>query len=413
MPSLFRLLAVSSFTIALLPAAGTDPVVPTNPNIRVVEEIVAKVNNDIITRGELEKMRLQIESELRLKKGLTGAELEKEVKAHQADALRDKIDQLLLIQKGKDLGLKVDGEITRRFAEIQVDSKISDPDKFHEWIREQSGGIPYEDVRQNMTDQLMTQKVIGEEVGSKINVPQSEIQKYYDDHKAEFVRQEMVFLREILIAPTDASPAAWAAAEKKAKEVVARARNNEKFTQLVRDYSAAESAKNDGELGSYKRGELKKELEDKVFAQNKGYVTDPIKNDNGYLILKVEDRYAAGQASLEDVKNEIMDRLYTPRLQPALRTYLTKLRQDAFLEIRGGYVDSGAAPNKDTSWKDPATLKPETTTKEEVAATHKKKKKLLGVPVPFSGSAVKPSSPPPPPLVTPVSNTPVTPPDHQ
>jgi peptidyl-prolyl cis-trans isomerase SurA len=127
---------------------------------------------------------------------------------------------------------------------------------------------------------------------------------------------------------------------------------------------------------------LKKELEDKVFAQNKGDVTDPFKTENGYLILKVEDRYAAGQASLEDVKNEIMDKLYTARLDPALRTYLTRLREDAFLEIKAGYADAGAAPGKDTSWKDAATLKPDTTTKEEVAA-RRHRKKLLGVAAPF------------------------------
>jgi peptidyl-prolyl cis-trans isomerase SurA len=411
MPTLFRLFATFSLPAALLTAAGADPVLPANPNVRLIEEIVAKVNNEIITRTEMDKMRIQIESELRLKKGLAGAELEKEVKAREADAMEAKIDQLLLIQKGKDLNIKVDGEITRRFAEIQVDSKISDPDKFHEWIREQSGGLPYEDVRQNMTDQLLTQKVIGQEVGSKINVPQSEIQKYYDDHKTEFVRQEMVFLREILIAPTDASPAAWAAADKRAKEIVARAKANEKFSTLARDYSAAETARNDGELGSFKRGELKKELEEKVFTQPKGTVTDAFKTDNGYLILKVEERYAEGQASLEDVKNDIMDKLYTPRLQPALRSYLTKLREDAFLEIKPGFVDSGAAPNKDTTWKDPATLKPETTTKEEVAA-RKHKKKMLGMPVPFSSTAPK-SSPAPPPLVTPTPQAPAKTPDQQ
>jgi peptidyl-prolyl cis-trans isomerase SurA len=410
MPTPFRLTAVLTLSAALLPAAGADPVLPTNPNVRLIEEIIAKVNNDIITRTEMEKTRIQIESELRLKKGLSGPELQKDTVARMSDALESKIDQLLLIQKGKDMNLKVDAEITRRFAEIQVDSKISDPDKFHEWIREQSGGLSYEDVRQNMTDQLMTQKVIGQEVGSKINVPQSELQKYYDAHKTEYVRQEMVFLREILVSPADASPAAWAVAEKRAKEVVARARTNEKFTTLVRDYSAAETARNDGELGAFKRGELKKELEEKVFNQNKGYVTDQFKTDNGYLILKVEDRYAAGQASLEDVKNEIMDKLYTPRLQPSLRAYLTKLRADAFLEIKAGYADSGAAPNKDTSWKDPATLKPDTTTKEEVAA-RKHKKKMLGVSVPFSSNGPKRSIAPPP-LVTPVSPTPVKMPDQ-
>ena len=413
MPTLFRLFAILPVSAALLLAAGSDPVIPANPNVRLIEEIIVKVNNDIITRTEMEKVRIDIESELRLKKGLAGAELEKETTSHMADALEGKIDQLLLIQKGKDLNVKVEGEVTRWLAQLQVESGLSDVDKFHDWIREQSGGRSYEDIRQDRIDQMTTQKVIGEEVGSKINVPQSEIQKYYDDHKTEFVRQEMVFLREILIAPTDASPAAWAAAEKKAKEIVARAKNNEKFGQLARDYSAAETARNDGELGAFKKGELKKELEDKVFTQTKGLVSDAFKTDNGYLILKVEDRYAAGQASLDDVKNEIMDKLYTPRLQPALRTYLTHLREDAFLEIKPGFVDSGAAPNKDTSWKDPATLKPETTTKEEVAA-RKHKKKVLGVAVPFTSSGSKSSSsPPPPPLVTPVSSTPVKTPDQQ
>ena len=376
------------------------------PNVRVVEEIVAKVNNDIITRGELEQTRRVLENDLKQQKNLAGAQLAAELQKHQADALRDQIDQLLLVQRAKDSNINVDPEVTRRLAEIQTESKIADPDKFHEWVRQQSGGQSFEDVRQQMKNQMLTQRVIGQEVGSKISVPQAEIQKYYDEHKAEFVREEMVFLREILIAPADKTPAGWAAAEKKAKDIQARARKGEKFTQLARDYSAAESAKSDGELGSFKKGQLKKEIEDVVFKQNKGYVTDLVKTDNGYVFLKVEERYAPGQAALEDVKNEVMERLYTPRMQPALRAYLTKLREDAFLEIRGGYVDSGAAPGKDTSWKDPATLKPETTTKEEVAS--RKKKRFLGV-VPRGASKVGIKPPSATPTVTPVG-PPITPP---
>jgi len=382
-------------------ALSTEARAAEAPNIRVIEEIVAKVNNDIITRGELERTRLQLEAELR-QKGLSGPELAAEVQKHQADALRDQIDQLLLVQRAKDMNINVDPDVTRRMAEIQVESKITDPDKFHEWVRQQSGGQSFEDVRQQMKNQISTQRVIGQEVGSKISVPTPELQKYYDEHKAEFVRQEMVFLREILIAPTDKTPASWAAAEKKAKDIQARARKGEKFSALARDYSAAESAKNDGELPPYKKGDMRKELEDLVFKQNKGYVTDLLKTDNGYVFFKVEERYAPGQASLEDVKNEIMERLYTPRMQPALRAYLTKLREDAFLEIRGGYVDSGAAAGKDTSWKDPATLKPETTTKEEVAS--RKKKKMLGV-IPRGSSKIDPGKLPPP-TVTPVPPAP-------
>lgn len=376
------------------------------PNVRVVEEIVAKVNNDIITRGELEQTRHQLEAELRQQKGVSGSELAKELKQHQSDALRDQIDQLLLVQKGKDLNINVDPDVTRQMAEFQVQSKISDPDKFHEWVRQQSGGQSYEDVKLQMKNRMLTQNVIRQEVSSKISVPQSDIQKYYDEHKTQYVREEMVFLREITIAPTTKTDAGWVAAEKKAKEIQARAQKGEKFATLARDYSASESAQNDGELVPLKRGQVRKELEDVVFKANKGFITDLIKTDGGYTFFKVEERYAAGQAALEDVKNEVMEALYTPKMQPAVRIYLTKLREDAFLEIRGGFVDSGAASGKDTSWKDPATLKPETTTKEEVAS--RKKKRFMGI-VPKGGQKVGIKPPAATPTVTPVPNAPAPP----
>ena len=110
---------------------------------------------------------------------------------------------------------------------------------------------------------------------------------------------------------------------------------------------------------------------------------------NGFEILKIEDRYEAGQAPLADVENEVQEKLYMPRMQPKVREFLTKLREDAFLEIRAGYVDSGAAPGKDTAWKDPAQLKPQTTTKEEVASRKRKKKLLWMVPIPGTNAAKK------------------------
>ena len=355
-------------------------------DVRVVEEIVAKVNGDIITRTELEHTRQEIEVQLR-QQGMSGASLEKTVKERAGDALRDQIDQLLLVQKGKDLNINVDPEVAKRVAQIQLDSKITDPDKFHDWIREQ-GGLTFEDFKQQIKNSILTQRVIGQEVASRINVPHSEVEKYYEEHKKEFIREEQVFLREILISTEGKTAEQAAAAEKRAKDLVVRARKGEKFAELARVYSDAETKDNFGELPPYKRGQLRKEIEDVVFKQAKGYVTDPIKMANGFEILKIEDRYEAGQAPLADVENEIQERLYTPRMQPKVREYLTKLREDAFLEIRGGYVDSGAAPGKDTAWKDPAQLKPETTTKEEVAA-HRHRKRLLWL-VPIPGTSTSP-----------------------
>ena len=230
-------------------------------DVRVVEEIVAKVNGDIITKGELERSRQELEAQLR-QKGLSGPELDKAVKQQAADALRDQIDTLLLVQHGKDLNINVDGEVTKRIAQIQLESKIADPDKFHEYIREQTG-MSYEDFRQKIRDQILTQRVIGQEVMSRINTPRPEIEKYYEEHKKEFVREEQVFLSEILISTEGKTAEQTAQAEKRAKDLVARARKGEKFSELVRQYSDAETKDNFGQLPPYKRGQLKKDIEDR------------------------------------------------------------------------------------------------------------------------------------------------------
>src|SRR5260370_42433290 len=122
---------------------------------------------------------------------------------------------------------------------------------------------------------------------------------------------------------------------------------------MARDNSDAVTAKNLGDLGGFKKGELQAALENAVWTQPKGFVTDPIKIENGFLILKVEDHQKEGQAELGEVENEIMDKLYAPRMQPAVREFLTKLRQDAFLEIKAGLFDSRPAPCKNYAVREP------------------------------------------------------------
>ena len=350
-------------------------------DVHVVEEIVAKVNGDIITRSDLETARRENAATLQ-QQGASGQALEKALKDEEKDILRDQIDRLLLVQHGKDLNINVDSDVTKRLADLQTRSGLADPDKFHDWLHEQFG-IPYEEIRQKIHDQILTQRVIGQEVMSRVNIPRSEVEKYYEEHKSEFVRKEEVFLRQILISTEGKTPEQVAEAEKRAKDLVARARKGEKFAELAKQYSDDETTKeNGGELPGYTRGQLRKDLEDIVFKEKKGYVTDPVRLPNGFLILKIEERYEAGQAPLEVVEQEIQERLSMPQMQPKVRELLTKLREDAFLEIRAGYVDSGAAPGKSTAWQDPAQLRPETVTKQEVAA-HKHRKRLLWtVPIP-------------------------------
>ena len=371
---------------------------------RIVEEIVAKVNGEIITRGELEKQRAMIQAQLEKQPGLVGPALQQAVDKAAADALRDQIDQLLLVQKGKDLSINVDADVNRRVAEIQKTSGLADPDKFHDWVREQTGES-FEDLKLAFKNQLLTQRVIGEEVYRNVTIPKADMQKYYDEHKAEFVRKESVSVREILISAGDKSPAAVAAADKKANDIVDRIRKGEKFPELARQYSDAETAKEDGMLGTFTKGQLNPAIESVVFPQKKGFVTDPIRIDAGFEILKVEERTAEGQASFDEVQNEINGRLSEPKVQPKLRELLTQLRANAFLQIKPGFVDSGAAPNKDTTWKDPAQLKPQTTTKEAVA-NQRHWKKVMKV-IPYGRTGVKDTQGAAAPEVAPVPSTPV------
>ncbi len=359
--------------------------------VKVMEEIVCKVNGDIITRTELERDRTRMTDDFR-RQGLSGARLTDAVNEQAKNLLRERIDNLLLISKGKEMTLNVDGEINKRLADMQrqvvaQDKSLADPEKFQQFVRDQTGQS-YEDYKADMKNSLLAQRVVREEVSGKIKFKREELQAYYDGHKDQFQREERIFLREILVA---ANPENTAVAEKKAKDLVAQARRGEKFPELAQANSDAASAQLGGFIDPYTKAQLNDDLIKAVWEQPKGYITDPIKVPGGFLVLKVDDHQKAGLASLDEVENEVTEQLFQPRMQPMMREYMTKLREQAFLEIKPGYEDTGAAPGKDTKWNDPAQLKPETTTKEEVLAKGRHKKILGVVPVPGTTST-KPGS---------------------
>lgn len=357
---------------------------------KVVEEIVAKCNGDIVTQSDIDKAKVEM-IELYRHEGLTGAALDEKVAIESKHLLQDRIDNLLLVQKAKDLDIKVDSDLAKRIASVQKDSGIADPDKFHDYVKEQTG-VVFEDFRNDMKNQMLRERVIRQEVGEHINIKHEEVEKYYNEHKTEFVREEQLFAREILISTEGKDAAGIAAAEKKAKDLVERARKGERFPEMARDNSDAITAKSFGALDPFKKGVLDPSLESQIWDKPKGYITDPIRVAAGFLILRVEVHQKAGQAELSEVENEVMDKLYAPRMQPMVRDYLTKLRKDAFLEIKSDWVDSGAAPGKDTSWVDPAQLKPETVSKAEVSSQSKHKRLFWMVPVPGTRTSSTSSS---------------------
>jgi peptidyl-prolyl cis-trans isomerase SurA len=341
----------------------------------VVEEIVARVNNSIITRNDIEKAKQQIISEAREK----GADPDQELAKRQGDILRDLIDQQLLVQKASELDITGDTELIKKLDEMRKQMGLNSMEDLEKAAEQQ--GISYEDFKQNLRNNIVTQAVIGREVGSHIQITKEEEQKFYDDHKQELNQPEQVFLSEILIAPTkpaaegekapDPTPDQLAAAEKKANDILAELKKGAKFDDEAKKYSDGPTAAQGGALGAFKRGTLAKELEDKTFALKSGEFTDVIRTRQGFVILKVDQHTEPGVPPLKDVENQVQEAIYLQKLQPALRAYLTKLREDAFIDIHQGYVDTGASPNETKPVYMAADSQP------EGKAAHKKKKRFL------------------------------------
>lgn len=357
-------------------------------DIQVVDQIVAKVNGDIVSQDEIDRLKREMAQELKAQ-GATNAQLDSELDKRGKDVLRDRIDELLLVQKAKELNINVDSDVTKYMTNLQRQAGIADTDKFHDYIR-QGTGMSYEDYLSETKNQFLTREVIGQEVGRHVNITDKEIQDYYEAHKKDFVKEEKVYLSEILISTEGKNAAGVEAAEKKAKQVALEAQKGERFSDLARDNSDATTAKAGGQLGGgYKKGDLAKNFEEAVWNLPKGGVTNPIRIPAGFEILKVEDHTKAGLESLADAKPEIEQILYGPKMQPMVRQYLTKLRQTAFLQIKPGYVDTGAAPGQDTRWQDPVQLKPQTVTKAEVEQKTRHKRLLWVIPVPGTETTVE------------------------
>ena len=350
----------------------------------VVEEIVARVNNSIVTRADMRKAREQLTAEANQQQDRTAAE--QEAKEREKDLLRDLIDQQLLLQKAQDLGISADTELVKRLDELRKQMHAESMEDLEKAAQAQ--GISFEDFKQNMKNNILTQRVIGQEVGGHITVTSQEIQQFYDKHKTELDQPEQVRLSEILIStqttppvkndkgeatlPETASPEVVAQAQEKANQVYAMLQKGGKFDEIAKQYSNGPTAGSGGDLEYFKRGTLSKDLETQVFGLKVGEYTQPIRTNQGFVILKVTEHPAGGVPPLKDVETRVQEQIYMVKLQPALRDYLTKLREEAYIDIKPGYIDTGASPNE--------TQPIYTTASNENSNSGKeKKKKKLGL----------------------------------
>src|SRR5271166_1679281 len=325
----------------------------------VVEEIIARINNNIITHADLRRARDQMLTDLHQQE--PNATLADQ-KDREKDLLRDLIDQQLLLQKGEELGISADTEVVKRLDELRKQMHADSMEELEKAA--QSQGVSFEEFKQNLKNSIITQRVIGQEVGGHINVTQQEIQQEYDKRKDELARPEQVRLSEILIStqatppvktekgkevlPATPTPEAVAQAQAKADQVYALLQKGGKFEDVAKQYSDGPTSASGGDLEYFKRGTMRSELEQQVFELKVGDYTKPIRTNQGFVILKVTQHEAAGVPPLKDVETRIQESIYMQKMQPALRDYLTKLRENAYIDIKqgGGYIDTGASPNE-------------------------------------------------------------------
>jgi len=306
---------------------------------KTIEEIIARVNNEIITRSEYEKARQSAEEDAKseCQNRCTPEQLQTNIGDRQKNSLRDLIDQSLLVQRAKDMGVSVEPEVIKKLDAIRTQNNFTSMEELERAVSSQ--GMNWEDFKNNIRNTLLTQRVISSEVGSHITIGDEEVAKYYEAHKTEFVRPEQVALREIEVSTQGKKPEEIPDLKKKAETALKRVKDGEDFGEIAKRFSDGSTKSQGGFLGVYKRGELSKELEDVVFKMKRNDLTDIMETKQGFLVLQVLEHYDEGEQSLAKVKNEIMDKLYGERMEPAMREYLKTLREQSYVVIKPGFQD--------------------------------------------------------------------------
>jgi len=304
---------------------------------------VAHVNDQIISQSDYDRAMKEADDEAKQH----GATMQQISEGHK-DLLRSLIDQQLWLSKGKELSIDGNTELVKRLDEIRKQYNLETLEDLEKAAKEQ--GVSFEDFKANIRNQIITQEVMREEVGRRVQITPGEVERYFDQHKQDYVKPESVQLSEILVS-TGADPddaAKVAAGKAKADDIEAKLHAGGDFSQLAKSFSDGTTAADGGNFGSFHRGDggLAKVFEDSVFGLKTGQYTDPIRTKQGFIIFRVDLHNPGGVPAYKDVEQDVEQNYYYSRMEPAMRDYLTQMREEAYIDIKPGYVDTGASPKE-------------------------------------------------------------------
>jgi parvulin-like peptidyl-prolyl isomerase len=319
----------------------------------LISEIVARVNNDIITRADyltaLGDFKVELARQMQ-QQGKGDAEVEAEFTRLKPTVLDMMIDDLLLEQKARDLGIDVEAEVNQQMLEIAKQNGFKDLLEFEKALKAQN--IDPEEARSSLRKRLHSQYVIQREVIQPIfaMVREKDRREFYDKHQEYFTTPGEVTISEIFI-PLEGYTATEV--EQRARRVVAELRAGQNFVEAVKRYSPVTRASRaqDGKIGTFKSGELKPDVSAAISNIQPGEVTEPIRIQEGYQIIRVDDRKPSTVLPYENenVHEECGRRVTMERADDARKKYLDKLREEAYIKITKGYVAAQIQPEKEKS----------------------------------------------------------------
>src|SRR5712691_5913471 len=285
---------------------------------RIVERIIARVNDEIITQRMFEREKQKLRAQLAQE--FSGPDLEAQLRDQTKNLLRDLIDQALMVQKAKDLDINVETDIVKQLDDIRKNLNLANLEDLQKEVEKQ--GLVWEDFKDNLRRKLLMREVIGREVGGRIMLSRADIRKYFEEHKKEFESPGGVHLAEIMAGA--------------------------RFAEVARKTSDDQTAAEGGDVGFFKPGTLATAIAEAVNKLDAGETTDLVRTSHGYMIFKVVERFRPGIPSFEEVEQRVNEILYNQKMQPALRVYLTTLRKESYIFLAPGYVDSGAERPSET-----------------------------------------------------------------
>jgi peptidyl-prolyl cis-trans isomerase SurA len=308
----------------------------------ILEQILVKVNGDIITKTELEQRQIGAlrQRDPNFRPG-TDTELQKALGEVTPDVIVNAIDELLLVQRGRELGYALGTEQFQGIVDnIKKENKIETEEQFQAALKQE--GLTLDDLRRQIERQMLVSRVQQVEVAGKISVSEDDVKKYYAENRDSFTTQPQLTLREILITvPTTeqgVNVAADDAARARAEEIRQRLEAGEPFAQLASDVSESGSKANGGLIGPIARTDLSPELLKEVDPLNVGQLTRVLRTTRGYQIIKLETRTEQKVKTVDEARPEIADRLAADKQRDHMLGYLRQLRTQAIIDWKNDEI---------------------------------------------------------------------------